>query len=60
MAAARSMATRTITGTPGQVVAGLEALAGATGADELMLFTPTYALDERLDSLDAIADAWAR
>ena len=60
MAAARAMATRTITGTATQVVAGLEALVGATRADELMLFTPTYALEERLYSLEAIADAWAR
>ena len=41
-------------------MAGLEALAGATAADELMLFTPTYALEERLVSLEAIAEAWGK
>jgi len=50
--------TASVVGTPDDVVAGLESLVQATGADELMLYTSTFGLTERLDSLELIADAW--
>jgi luciferase family oxidoreductase group 1 len=59
MEAARSMPTSVITGTADDVVRGLEALAAATEAHELMLYMPTFALAERLASLDSIAASWA-
>jgi luciferase family oxidoreductase group 1 len=55
---ARAMSTGGIFGTPAEVVAGLDALAAATGANELMTFMPTYAIGERMDSLEAVAGTW--
>jgi luciferase family oxidoreductase group 1 len=57
-ARARAMPTSSLTGTPGDVVAGLAKLADETAASELMLHTPTYGLAERLRSLEFVAAAW--
>lgn len=56
---ATAMASSSILGTADDVLAGLNDLVGRTGASELMLHTATHALDERLDSLELIAEAWA-
>ena len=57
-AQAVTMATSAILGTPEEVVAGLADLAERTGASELMIYTATHGLDDRLESLTLIADAW--
>jgi luciferase family oxidoreductase group 1 len=59
LALARRMPTTSIVGSPADVVAGLDALVAATEADELMLYVPTYGLDERLWTLAAVAEAWS-
>lgn len=56
--AANAMASSRIVGAPEQVVAGLEQLANATGANELMLHTATHGLQERIDSLELVAAHW--
>jgi hypothetical protein len=33
-------------------------LAERTGADELMLYPSTYALEDRITSLELVANAW--
>ncbi|HWS33894.1 MAG TPA: LLM class flavin-dependent oxidoreductase [Actinoplanes sp.] len=48
------------TGTAAEVVAGLEALAERTGADELMLAGTVYDPATRIDSLTRIAKEWTR
>ena len=58
MHAARRMATSSISGTVEQVVAGLEELATATAANELMIYSPTHGLDERIFTLEALGEAW--
>jgi luciferase family oxidoreductase group 1 len=57
---ARMDPTQRIVGAPDDVVAGLEQLAEATRADELMLSTITHGLDDRLRSMELVAQAWAR
>ncbi len=57
---AATMPTNAIVGDPGEVVAALEELADATGADELMIHTSTFGLAERIASLELLADAWQR
>jgi luciferase family oxidoreductase group 1 len=57
-ARATAMATSSLVGTADEVVAGLEDLARRTGASELMLYTATHGLAERLESLALIAEAW--
>ncbi|SDT71443.1 LLM class flavin-dependent oxidoreductase [Actinoplanes derwentensis] len=47
-------------GTAAEVVAGLEALADRTGADELMLAGSVYDPATRVDSLTRIAKEWTR
>jgi hypothetical protein len=47
-------------GTAEEVTAGMTQLAARTEASELMLYTATYGLPERLRSLELIAAAWAR
>jgi luciferase family oxidoreductase group 1 len=47
-----------ISGSPEVVLAALSALAGETGADELMITTITHGLDERLNSMELLARAW--
>lgn len=49
-----------LTGTAAEVVAGLEALAERTGADELMLAGTVYDPATRIDSLARIAKEWTR
>lgn len=57
-ARATAMPTGSLLGTAEDVAAGLDDLVLRTGASELMLFTPTYALAERLTSLELVAEAW--
>ena len=57
---AATMPTNAIVGDPGESVEALEALAAATGADELMVHTSTFGLAERIASLELLADAWGR
>jgi luciferase family oxidoreductase group 1 len=56
--AARRLPSNRILGTPAQAAARLEQLAGETGADELMILTVTYGVEERLRSLELLAQAW--
>jgi luciferase family oxidoreductase group 1 len=59
MAAARALPSRRIIGSPAGVVAQLESLVAASGADELMVSTVAYGVDVRLRSLDLLARAWS-
>jgi alkanesulfonate monooxygenase SsuD/methylene tetrahydromethanopterin reductase-like flavin-dependent oxidoreductase (luciferase family) len=52
------MPTNRIVGTPGPVVTRLEVLARETDADEIMIFTFTHGLDERVRSLELLAQGW--
>lgn len=56
---AATMPTNAIVGDPGESLDALEALAAATGADELMVHTSTFGLAERIASLELLADAWS-
>ena len=56
---ALGLATSALLGTADEVATGLADLAGRTGASELMLYTPTHGLEERLESLTSIANAWS-
>ncbi|MEM8922725.1 MAG: LLM class flavin-dependent oxidoreductase [Actinomycetota bacterium] len=58
-ATATSTATRSIVGSATEAAAGLAHLAAQTEADELMINTATHGLDDRLRSLELVADAWA-
>lgn len=58
MDAARRMPTSSISGTVTDAVAGLEALARAARADELMIYPATHGLSERIATLEALAAAW--
>lgn len=55
---ARALDSDAIVGTPDQAVAGLNDLAQRTGASELMLFTSTHDLADRLTSFALVAEAW--
>jgi luciferase family oxidoreductase group 1 len=55
---ARAMPTNRILGAPDQVVAGLEELVRKTAADEIMIFPFTYGIDDRVRSLELLAQAW--
>ena len=55
---ARALPSNRIIGTPGEAVARLEELASLTHAHEVMVSTVTYGLDERLPSLELLANAW--
>lgn len=55
---ARTMPTNRIVGAPESVVAALDALVGATAANELMIFTTAYGIERRVQSLELLADAW--
>lgn len=57
-AAAAAMKGTALIGTADEVVAGMHDLAERTGADELMLYTSTYALEDRIHSLELVAGAW--
>lgn len=58
LALARSLPTKRIVGTPDSVMARLEALVQETAADEIMVFTFTHSLEERMRSLELLAQAW--
>jgi luciferase family oxidoreductase group 1 len=56
LAVATSMPTNRIIGDADTVADRLEALGARTGADELMIATLTHGLEERLTTLDLVAD----
>ena len=56
--AARAQPPNAIYGAAETVVEGLEVLAEETGATELMVTVPVPNLNERLESLELLADAW--
>jgi luciferase family oxidoreductase group 1 len=58
LAAAMQLRTDRLVGDPDTVVAGLDDLVARTGADELMISTSTFALDERVRSFELLAAAW--
>lgn len=58
LALARSLPTNRIVGAPDSVVARLEVLVQETAADEIMVFTFTYGIEERMRSLELLAHAW--
>jgi luciferase family oxidoreductase group 1 len=58
LAAARRMPSNRIVGAPSSVVAHIEELARATAADEIMVFPFTHGIDERVRSLELLAQAW--
>jgi luciferase family oxidoreductase group 1 len=58
MPRALQLPTDRIVGGVATVVAGLDDLVARTGADELMLSTSTFGLDERLRSYELLAQAW--
>ena len=57
---AASTPTNAIVGDPDEAATGLEQLARATGAAELMVHTSTFALPERINSLEVLAAEWER
>lgn len=56
--AALQMKGSSLVGTAEEVAAGMHELQAKTDASELMLYTSTFGLDERLRSLELIAEAW--
>ncbi len=58
-AAASAMTVSSLVGTGQEVVAGMHDLVDRTGADELMLYTSTYGLEDRITSLELVANAWS-
>ena len=58
LATARQIPSNRIIGTPGTVVERLADLVRATAADEIMVFPFTYGIDERICSLELLAQAW--
>lgn len=58
LAMARQMPSNRIIGAPATVVAELEALVQETAANEIMVFTFTHGLEERIRSLELLAGAW--
>lgn len=58
--AALAMPTNGLVGTSDEVVEGLEKLAVATGANELMLSVATYHLDDRLRTLETVMEGWSK
>ena len=55
---ARQFPTSRIVGAPAAAVAQLEALARETAADEIMVTSITHGIDERVRSLELLAQAW--
>ncbi|MFJ8229100.1 LLM class flavin-dependent oxidoreductase [Streptomyces sp. NPDC094448] len=53
-----AMLAESYVGTPDTVRRGLEALAGRTGADELMILGEAWDFDARLRSYELLAEAW--
>ena len=58
MERAANMTVNSLVGTADEVTEGMSELVERTNADELMLYTSTYALADRLTSLELIANAW--
>ncbi|MFT4988979.1 MAG: luciferase family oxidoreductase group 1 [Acidimicrobiales bacterium] len=58
-AAATAMTVSSLVGTGEEVVAGMHDLVDRTSADEVMLYTSTYGLDDRITSLELVASAWS-
>lgn len=56
--AAARMPVSSITGTATEVVEGMRELAERTNASELMTYTSTHGLDERVRSLELVAAEW--
>jgi luciferase family oxidoreductase group 1 len=56
---AQQMPTNRIVGSPTTVVADLDYLVEATVANELMIFTSAYRIEDRVRSLELLAHAWA-
>jgi len=52
------MPTNRIVGSVTTVVGELEELVEATAANELMIFTSAYSIEDRVRSLDLLAQAW--
>lgn len=55
----RAIAARGVTGTPDRVKTGLEHMAAAYGAEEVVVLTITYSFEARLRSYELLADAFA-
>jgi luciferase family oxidoreductase group 1 len=55
---ARAMHSNRIAGDVANVVERLESLVRETGADELMVSTVTYAVEDRIRSFELLANAW--
>ena len=55
---ARQMPTNRIIGIPASVVADLEELVDVTVANELMVFSAAYGVENRVRSLELLAQAW--
>lgn len=55
---AQQMPTNRIVGSPATVVAELADLLEATAANELMIFTSAYSIEDRVRSLELLAQAW--
>jgi luciferase family oxidoreductase group 1 len=58
LALARSLPTNRIVGAPDSVVTRLEVLIRETRADEIMVFSFTHGINERIRSLELLAQAW--
>jgi luciferase family oxidoreductase group 1 len=58
LGAAMQLRTDRLVGDAETVTAGLDDLVSRTQADELMISTSTYALDERVRSFELLAEAW--
>ncbi|MEC9473702.1 MAG: LLM class flavin-dependent oxidoreductase [Actinomycetota bacterium] len=56
---AEAMPSNAISGTSDEVVTGLQDLAAQTEANELFLHCSSYAIDERITSLELIAESWS-
>lgn len=57
-AAIEQMTAASFVGTPGQVREGLEEFVAVTGVDELIVATSAHSLDDRLRSMQLLAEAW--
>jgi alkanesulfonate monooxygenase SsuD/methylene tetrahydromethanopterin reductase-like flavin-dependent oxidoreductase (luciferase family) len=55
----RAIAGRGVTGTPERVKAGLEKMAEAYGAEEVIVLTITYSFEARLRSYELLAEAFS-
>jgi luciferase family oxidoreductase group 1 len=56
--AARRLPSERIVGSPASVVARIEELVRQTAADEIMVMSLTHGIDERIRSLELLAQAW--